>query len=136
MLFFTSNEYAYAGLRVDKNMNQYYYIDKIKAKSSLRSSGKDQRVNITVCIGSSCHLKGSRAVVEQLERLILERGLKGEIELRGSFCMGQCQTGVSVLVDETYYSLTPEDTERFFIQSVLPKLAHTKHATETQIEPV
>jgi len=39
-------------------------------------------------------------------------------------------------VDDTYYSLTPEDTERFFIQSVLPKLAHTIHVTETQIEPV
>ena len=93
-------------------------------------------MNITVCIGSSCHLKGSRVVVERLEQMILEHNLKDEIELRGSFCMGQCQTGVSVLVDETYYSLTPEDTERFFIQSVLPEFAHTKHATETQIEPV
>ena len=97
---------------------------------------KDPRVNITVCIGSSCHLKGSRAVVERLERLILERGLKDEIELRGSFCMGQCQTGVSVLLDGTYYSLTPENTERFLIQTVLPKLAVEKRATETQIELV
>ena len=93
-------------------------------------------MNITVCIGSSCHLKGSRAVVEQLERLILERGMKGEIELRGSFCMGQCQTGVSVLLDGTYYSLTPENTERFLIQTVLPKLAEEKRATETQLELV
>ena len=97
---------------------------------------KDPRVNITVCIGSSCHLKGSRAVVERLERLILERGLKDKIELRGSFCMGQCQTGVSVLLDGTYYSLTPENTERFLIQTVLPKLAEEKRATETQIELV
>ena len=93
-------------------------------------------MNITVCIGRSCHLKGSRAVVERLERLILERGLKDEIELRGSFCMGQCQTGVSVLLDGTYYSLTPENTERFLIQTVLPKLAEEKRATETQIELV
>lgn len=93
-------------------------------------------MNITVCIGSSCHLKGSRAVVERLERLILERGLKDEIELRGAFCMGQCQTGVSVLLDGTYYSLTPEETERFLIQTVLPKLAESKRATETKIEPV
>lgn len=93
-------------------------------------------MNITVCIGSSCHLKGSRAVVERLERLILERGLKDKIELRGSFCMGQCQTGVSVLLDGTYYSLTPENTERFLIQTVLPKLAEEKRATETQIELV
>ncbi len=83
------------------------------------------RMNITVCIGSSCHLKGSRAVVEKLERLILERGLKDEIALCGSFCMGQCQTGVSVRFDESYFSLTPENTERFFVQTVLPKIART-----------
>ena len=83
-------------------------------------------MNITVCIGSSCHLKGSRAVVEKLERLILERGLKDDIALCGSFCMGQCQTGVSVRLDNTYFSLTPENTERFFIQTVLPKIAKAK----------
>ena len=82
-------------------------------------------MNITVCIGSSCHLKGSRAVVEKLERLILERGLKDEIALCCSFCMGQCQTGVSVRLDESYFSLTPENTERFFVQTVLPKIART-----------
>ena len=83
-------------------------------------------MNITVCIGSSCHLKGSRAVVEKLERLIFERGLKDDIALCGSFCMGQCQTGVSVRLDNTYFSLTPENTERFFIQTVLPKIAKAK----------
>lgn len=93
-------------------------------------------MNITVCIGSSCHLKGSRAVVERLERLILEQGLKDEIELRGAFCMGQCQTGVSVLLDGTYYSLSPEETERFMMQTVLPRLAQEREAGKTQIEPV
>ena len=83
-------------------------------------------MNITVCIGSSCHLKGSRAVVEKLERLILERGLKDDIALCGSFCMGQCQTGVSVRLDNTYFSLTPENTERFFVQTILPKIAKAK----------
>ncbi|MEA4915059.1 MAG: (2Fe-2S) ferredoxin domain-containing protein [Christensenella sp.] len=93
-------------------------------------------MNITVCIGSSCHLKGSRDVVERLERLILERDLKDKIELRGSFCMGQCQTGVSVLVDDIYYSLTPEDTERFLMQIVLPRIARENEAIEKQIEPI
>lgn len=77
-------------------------------------------MNITVCIGSSCHLKGSREVVERLEKLILAHGLRDDIALCGSFCMGQCQTGVSVQVDGVYVSLTPETTERFFVQTVLP----------------
>ena len=79
-------------------------------------------MNITVCIGSSCHLKGSRTVVEKLEQLILDNGWKQEIALCGSFCMGQCQTGVSVQLDGNYFSLTPETTERFFVEHVLPRL--------------
>lgn len=79
-------------------------------------------MNITVCIGSSCHLKGSRAVVERLEQLILDGGWRHEVALSGSFCMGQCQTGVSVRLDGDYFSLTPETAEQFFLQTVLPRL--------------
>lgn len=51
---------------------------------------------VVVCIGSSCHLKGSRQVVEELQKLIDQNNLKEEVELAGTFCMGNCQKGVSV----------------------------------------
>lgn len=50
--------------------------------------------------------------------------------------MGECQTGVSVKLDDTYYSLTPENTERFFLLSVLPKLAKGQPNTAEQTELV
>ena len=56
-------------------------------------------MKITVCIGSSCHIKGSRQVVERLQELIAEKGLKDQVELAGTFCMGKCQQGVCVNVD-------------------------------------
>ena len=55
-------------------------------------------MKITVCIGSSCHIKGSRQVVEELQKLINEHDLKDKIELAGTFCVGKCQTGVSVML--------------------------------------
>ena len=79
-------------------------------------------MNITVCIGSSCHLKGSRVVVECLEAMLDAHGLKDRIALCGSFCTGNCQTGVSVLLDGEYHSLTPENAERFVLEQVLPRL--------------
>ena len=85
-------------------------------------------MNITICVGSSCHLKGSRAVVELLEQLILDGGYQQQIALCGSFCMGRCQTGVSVLLDEEYVSLSPETTERFFYERVLPRLSESKQS--------
>ena len=42
-------------------------------------------MKITICIGSSCHLKGSRQIVEELQRLVAENGLKDKIELAGKF---------------------------------------------------
>ena len=44
-------------------------------------------MKVTVCIGSSCHIKGSRQVVEQLQELIAKEGLQDQVELGGTFCM-------------------------------------------------
>lgn len=78
-------------------------------------------MKITVCIGSSCHIKGSRQVVEQLQNLIAEHNLKEKVELAGTFCMGECQDGVCVTLDERFYSLSPETTNEFFEKEVLAK---------------
>lgn len=79
-------------------------------------------MKITVCIGSSCHIKGSRSVVEQLRAMISERDLDEKIDLAGTFCMGNCQKGVCVTVDGEFYSVTPESVRDFFTNHVLPKL--------------
>ncbi len=75
-------------------------------------------MKITVCIGSSCHLKGSRQVVEQLQALVAENGLKDQVELGGTFCMSNCQHGVSVTLDGKLFSLSPETTRAFFEENV------------------
>jgi NADH:ubiquinone oxidoreductase subunit E len=77
-------------------------------------------VKVTVCIGSSCHIKGSRSVVEQLQQLISDNNLGEKVDLGGTFCMGNCQKGVCVTVNDTLYSVTPESTEEFFRSAILP----------------
>lgn len=79
-------------------------------------------MKITVCIGSSCHIKGSRSVVEQLQYLINENGLKDKVELAGTFCMGRCQQGVCVTVDDAFFSVSPDTVKDFFEENVLEKL--------------
>ncbi len=78
-------------------------------------------MKITVCIGSSCHIKGSRQVVSELQSLIANNNLKDEIELGGTFCMGKCQSGVCVTVDDEFHSVTPENVKDFFEKEVLVK---------------
>ena len=79
-------------------------------------------MKITVCIGSSCHIKGSRQVVEQLQYLIGANNLGDKVELGGTFCMGKCQQGVCVTVDDAFHSVTPEIVEEFFKNEVLAKV--------------
>ena len=79
-------------------------------------------MKITVCIGSSCHIKGSRQVVEQLQELIREKNVGDRVELAGTFCMGACQKGVCVTLDGEFYSVSPDTVNDFFAQNVLAKL--------------
>ena len=79
-------------------------------------------LKITVCIGSSCHIKGSRQVVEQLQRLVAENNLGDKVELSGTLCMGKCQLGVCVTVNDTFHSVTPETVGEFFANEVLAKV--------------
>lgn len=79
-------------------------------------------MKVTVCIGSSCHLKGSRRVIEQLQRLIAENSLGEKVELCGTFCMGKCQQGVCVSVDEAFHSVNAENVEEFFQNEIKAKV--------------
>ena len=79
-------------------------------------------MKITVCIGSSCHIKGSRQVVEQLQYLISENKLGDKVELGGTFCMGKCQQGVCVTADGEFFSVSPDSVKDFFTENVLAKV--------------
>ncbi len=75
-------------------------------------------MKVTVCIGSSCHIKGSRQVVESLQYLIEQSRLEDKVELGGTFCMGRCQQGVCVTVDGEFHSVTPDTVKEFFEKEV------------------
>ena len=80
------------------------------------------KLRVTVCIGSSCHLKGSRQVVEELRNLIEDNNLEDKVEIAGTFCLGQCQKGVCVTIGEEFYSVSPDTVEEFFKTEVQTRL--------------
>ena len=79
-------------------------------------------MKVTVCIGSSCQIKGSRPVVEQMQDLIAQEHLGDRIELGGTFCMGKCQQGVCVTVDGEFFSVSPETVASFFEKEIKAKV--------------
>ncbi len=80
------------------------------------------KMKVTVCIGSSCHIKGSRQVVESLQSLINNNNLGDKVELGGTFCLGKCQQGVCVMVDEEFHSVTPANVDEFFKNEIATKV--------------
>ena len=76
---------------------------------------------IQICVGSSCHLKGSPEIVELLTKAVEENNLENEITLAGSFCIGKCnRQGVTVQVDdEIHVGITRENFKEFFNDKVL-----------------
>ena len=47
-------------------------------------------MKVTICIGSACHLKGSREIIKQLQALVAEHGIGDKVDLNGAFCTGNC----------------------------------------------
>ena len=79
---------------------------------------------IQICVGSSCHLKGSPEIIELFQKAIAEYKLEDEVTLAGSFCMGTCnRVGVSVSIDdETHTGVTKENFKEHFETQVLGKI--------------
>ena len=79
-------------------------------------------MRITVCIGSACHVKGSRNVVEELQFLISENNLKQTVELSGAFCINECKRpGVCVTIDDVKHDVNPKEVHEFFNKEILAK---------------
>lgn len=79
-------------------------------------------MKVTVCVGSSCHVKGAGLIVEKLVALTEQRGLSGKIDLSGAFCMGNCMGGVCVTIDGEMFSLKSENAASFFENQILTRL--------------
>ena len=76
---------------------------------------------VQICVGSSCHIKGSPEIVELLTKAVDENGLQDEVTLAGSFCIGECNRfGVTVQVDETIHSgINRDNFKQFFEEKIL-----------------
>lgn len=75
-------------------------------------------MEIKVCIGSACHLKGSYDVIKGIERYIAEKGLEEHIDLKSSFCLGHCSQAVSVEIGDQIVSMSPNTVNEILDQMI------------------
>lgn len=79
---------------------------------------------VQICVGSSCHLKGSPEVVAMLQQAVEDYHLEDDVTLVGSFCIGKCnRVGVTVQVDDDVCTgITRENFKEFFTEHILAKI--------------
>jgi NADH:ubiquinone oxidoreductase subunit E len=89
-------------------------------------------VTVTVCVGSSCHIKGARNIITRFSELIKEHQLEREVELKGSFCMERCGEGINWQIDEEpYTSSSVEAAVHTFCEKIIdPLVGQDGRATE------
>lgn len=75
---------------------------------------------VTVCVGSSCHIKGAREMIERFNKLVKAHCLDKQVELKGSFCMERCGEGVNWQIGDTFYSSSNvEEAVKIFEEQVI-----------------
>lgn len=78
-------------------------------------------VEIYICMGSACYLKGSKDIVDILGRLVRKYDLKEKVKLKGSFCLGPCNQGVVVKVEDRFFKkMNVENTVSIFREKIYP----------------
>ena len=81
-------------------------------------------MNICVCVGSSCHLKGSYDVIQMMKENLEENNLTDKVNLSAAFCLGKCTHGVSVKIDDEIITGWNKDSfDSLFQEKVLGGLS-------------
>ncbi len=91
-----------------------------KSPGDVRGEGGRVSTRVIVCVGSSCHVRGSREILGRFARLLKEHGLEYQVVLEGAFCMERCGEGLNWRVgDEDITSANADEAEAIFRGKVL-----------------
>lgn len=79
-------------------------------------------MDICVCVGSSCHIKGSYNIINLMKEHIEKNGLSDKVTLKAAFCLGKCTNGVTIKVDdEIICGVSTDNFLEIFTKYVLKK---------------
>lgn len=81
-------------------------------------------MKISVCIGSSCHRRGSYQIHKEFKRLISENSLDDSVDVVSSFCFDNCGQPVNIMIDEKLISgVCMDNVQNIFQTYVMKKLS-------------
>ncbi len=90
----------------------------------LQEGAADKKIEVSVCIGTSCYQRGSYDTMSDLMETAEKRGLEDKIDFKASFCFENCDKAPNVRVNGNIYGgITPDKVEDFFDNVIEPLLS-------------
>jgi NADH:ubiquinone oxidoreductase subunit E len=80
-------------------------------------------VEVKVCVGSSCHIRGGAKTLKVIKSLIESNDLADRVQLSADLCLDGCLRAPNVIVDgDIYGGITPDKAESFFNEQVVTRV--------------
>ncbi len=67
---------------------------------SLIGNTDEDKLRVSVCVGTSCYLKGSQKLLQKLLNYVRDKELENLVDIRATFCFEKCDKGPNVQVGE------------------------------------
>lgn len=61
------------------------------------------KIDITICLGSSCFARGNKKTVQAIEDYIKQHQLEDKVYFHGGHCFGQCEKGPNIKINGQLY---------------------------------
>lgn len=69
---------------------------------------ENNKVQITICLGSSCFSRGNRETLEVIKKYIAEKELDAAVQFKGQLCSDLCSKGPIIWINNVeYQGITP-----------------------------
>jgi NADH-quinone oxidoreductase subunit G len=84
---------------------KYNFRKRLDAKGFLFNEGTcENKVEVKVCVGTNCYLKGSQDVLHQVLEYVKENGIEERVDVRATFCIEECGKAPNAMVGEDVIS--------------------------------
>ncbi|UCD26373.1 MAG: NADH-quinone oxidoreductase subunit NuoF [Candidatus Bathyarchaeota archaeon] len=104
-------------------------MNKLKSPSDLEKLRKDiltkrdpKRLAISVCVSTGCQALGAQKVLEAFKEEIRKHGLKGEVDIKETGCLGFCEKGPRVVIypeEVFYFQVKPTDVPEIVSKTLI-----------------
>jgi len=101
----------------------YNFRRRLKGKSMLIVDGKaDNKIEIRVCVGTSCYLKGSHDILRRVAEYVKAKSLQDQVQVKATFCFEKCDKGPTVKIGDA--TIRYKNEEQLFGE--IEKILHAR----------